>query len=59
MACSDQGDLVLDPFVGSGTTCRIAVELGRRCIGIELNPEHAEMAARAVGTAAEFVSAEK
>lgn len=58
-ACSEPGDLVLDPFVGSGTTCRIAVELGRRCIGIELNRDHAEMAARAIGTEIEFVSGEK
>ncbi len=54
VACSDPGDLVLDPFVGSGTTCRIARELGRRCLGIELNPEHAEIAAHAVGGEAEY-----
>jgi DNA modification methylase len=58
-ACTDPGDLVLDPFVGSGTTCRIARELGRRCIGIELNPEHAEMAARAVGGKVEHLSTKK
>ncbi len=49
LACSNAGDLVLDPFAGSGTTCRIAKENGRRFIGIELNPEYAKMAARAVG----------
>ena len=58
-ACTDPGDLVLDPFVGSGTTCRIARELGRPCLGIELNPEHAEMAARAVGCKVERVLAAK
>ncbi|MCU0916070.1 MAG: site-specific DNA-methyltransferase [Planctomycetes bacterium] len=42
-----EGDLVLDPFAGSGTTCRIAKEMGRRFIGIELNPDYAEMAAKA------------
>jgi DNA modification methylase len=41
--------LVLDPFAGSGTTCRIAKENGRRFIGIELNPEYAKMAANLVG----------
>jgi site-specific DNA-methyltransferase (adenine-specific) len=44
LACSNPGDLVLDPFAGSGTTCRIAHETGRRFIGIELNPEYAKMA---------------
>lgn len=48
LACSDAGDLVLDPFAGSGTTCRVAKETGRQFIGIELNPDYAEMAAKAV-----------
>lgn len=36
-------DLVLDPFCGIGTTCRVAEEMGRRFIGIELNPEFAKV----------------
>lgn len=52
-ACSDLGDLVLDPFAGSGTTCRVARSLGRRCLGIELNPEYAALAAAAVDRAPE------
>lgn len=41
LASSDEGDLVLDPFFGSGTTLRVCQALNRRSIGIELNPEFA------------------
>lgn len=54
LACSSPGDLVLDPFVGSGTTGRISIENGRRFLGIELNSDYAQLAAVAVGTAVEF-----
>ena len=33
----DPGDVVLDPFIGSGTTPFVALELGRKVIGIEIN----------------------
>ena len=55
-ACSDAGDLVLDPFAGSGTTCQIAARLKRRSLGIELNPKYAKMATKAVGASLEFVT---
>jgi site-specific DNA-methyltransferase (adenine-specific) len=42
-ASSNQGDIVLDPFVGSGTTCRVANTLKRRWLGIDINPEYIEM----------------
>jgi len=41
---SAEGDLVLDPFIGSGTTGLVALDMGRRFIGIELNPEYVELA---------------
>ena len=40
------GDLVLDPFIGSGTTGLVALKMQRRFIGVELNPEYAEIAKR-------------
>ena len=43
-ACTETGEIVLDPFAGTGTACHVAVELGRRAIGIELNSEYAEIA---------------
>jgi DNA modification methylase len=39
---SNPGDVVLDPFAGSGTTLKAAKELGRRFIGIETNPEYVD-----------------
>ena len=45
---SDPGDVVLDPFVGSGTTAVAALRLGRRYLGIELLPRYAALARAAV-----------
>lgn len=39
---SNMGDVVLDPFSGSFTTCAVALKLNRKCIGIELNKEFFE-----------------
>ncbi len=41
---SFHGDTVLDPFVGSGTTVRVAQELGRIGIGYDVNPDYIELA---------------
>jgi len=47
-ASSKVGDLVLDPFVGSGTTCKVAGILNRKWIGIDINPKYIEMAEKRV-----------
>lgn len=49
-AFSKPGDLVLDPFAGSGTTCEAALIAGRRYLGFELDPTyHAAATARLAG----------
>lgn len=40
LAGSQPGDIVLDPFMGSGTTAAVAIEHGRQYLGCELNPEY-------------------
>lgn len=40
-ACSSPGEIVLDPFGGSGTTLAVAKKLGRRYVGFELSPQYA------------------
>lgn len=46
-----QPGVVLDPFMGSGTTAIVAERLGRRWIGVELNPEYADLTRNRVATA--------
>lgn len=43
---SQEGDLVLDPFMGSGTTLLAAKELNRKYLGIEINPDYCKDAAK-------------
>ena len=45
-ASSNPGDVVLDPFMGSGTTAVEAVRLGRCFIGFEINEEYVRLAAK-------------
>lgn len=44
--CTARGDVVLDPFLGSGTTLMAAERVGRRCYGIELDPLYVDVAVR-------------
>jgi len=44
LASSKKGDLILDPFLGAGTTAVVAKKLGRKFIGIEINPLYASLA---------------
>lgn len=53
LAGSPQGGVILDPFMGSGTTGIVARKLGRKYVGIELNPEYQKMAERRIATLGE------
>jgi len=50
LAGTHEGDLVLDPFMGSGTTAFVAKKLGRHFLGIELVPRYAEMTLKRVAS---------
>lgn len=44
LACTSEGDIVLDPFSGSGTTAVVAKKLGRNYIGMDLNDVYVDLA---------------
>src|SRR5262249_8223196 len=52
-ACSNPGDLVVDPFAGSGTTLVVAKKLGRQWIGFEISEAYARKIQARLGVAAE------
>jgi site-specific DNA-methyltransferase (adenine-specific) len=49
--CSDEGETVLDPFMGSGTTGVACVKFGREFIGIEIEPKYFDIACRRIDAA--------
>ena len=49
LAGTRKGDLILDPFFGSGTVGQVAVELGRKCVGVEMKPDYIEIARKRLG----------
>jgi adenine-specific DNA-methyltransferase len=53
-ASSNPGDLVLDPFAGTFTTCAVAKRLGRRTVGIELQRNYVGVGLRRLGMALEL-----
>lgn len=63
LASSNTGDLVLDPFSGSFSTCSVAKRLGRKSIGIEINEEYVKIGIRRLeltsGYTAEELAKEK
>lgn len=54
LAGSPAGGVVLDPFMGSGTTGAAAKRLGRDFVGIEINPRYCEIAKKRIGETPEF-----
>lgn len=56
LAGSKEGDTILDPFSGSGTVGLVALTNNREYLGIELNPEYAEMSVERIGLGTELIS---
>jgi DNA modification methylase len=53
LAGSRNGDIVLDPFMGSGTTASVALKHGRQYLGCELNPEYGPLQEKRIAEAVE------
>ena len=51
LSWTNPGGLVIDPMAGSGITRRAAADLGRRAIGIEINPEYCQLIQRRLAQA--------
>lgn len=54
LACSNEGDVILDPFSGSGTTACVARRLRRKAIGFELRPDYVHLARQRIEADIEF-----
>jgi len=51
LAGSERGDIILDPFIGSGTTAMVAKELGRDYLGCELHEKYGNLIQKRIGEA--------
>lgn len=51
LSWSNEGDLVLDPFLGSGTTAKMAKALNRHYVGVEISQEYCTLAEQRIATA--------
>lgn len=54
LASSNEGEIVLDPFSGTFTTSSVAVKLGRKAVGIELNNDYYKIGIRRTGISNEY-----
>lgn len=48
LSWSNPGDVVLDPFIGSGTTAKMAIKHHRRYIGVDISPEYCDLARKRI-----------
>ena len=48
LSWSNPGDIILDPFIGSGTTAKMAIETGRKYIGFEISQEYVDIANKSI-----------
>ncbi|NIP71621.1 MAG: site-specific DNA-methyltransferase, partial [Gammaproteobacteria bacterium] len=58
VSSTDPGDIILDPFIGSGTTCAVAKRLGRRWIGIERDRDYVALSRKRLRETPEPADAE-
>ncbi|QVK20835.1 site-specific DNA-methyltransferase [Mycoplasmatota bacterium] len=50
LATTDEEDVVMEPFMGSGTTCVVAKRLGRKYVGIEKEKQYYELSKRRINS---------
>lgn len=57
LSWTNENDIVLDPMCGSGTTCKVAFELKRRFLGIEIHKEYCKLARQRIFGASQQIKA--